>query len=220
VAPGQDSLCTRIEGQAWPYTFTRRLHLDGPCLCCDYTLENHAQRSFAHLWSAHPLLKVEPGMRVLLPGAVREVIVDNASSPALGQAGARRPWPELVPGQDFSFVQAADARVAVKVFVPRAPAGVYGVFDPATGGALTFAWDQRAAPHLGLWLCYGGWPGDGRPGQLTVALEPCDGMPDSLREAVRQRTCQVLGPGQRRTWSLRLRTHSHGHSLLQPGDAP
>ena len=207
VEPSAEGLCTRILGRAWPYVFTRQVGLEGASLHFEYTLENQAERPFHHLWSAHPLLQVTPGMKVLLPRAVRQVQVDNASNPALGRPGAWRAWPELLPGLDCSIVQPPDAGLAVKLYVQDAPEGPYGILDPRSGGALTFEWNRSELPHLGLWLCFGGWPSDGRPGQLTVALEPCSGMPDRLQDASDRGLCPVLGAGEKKTWSLRLRVH-------------
>lgn len=215
-----DALLARIEGHAWPYTFTRRLSLQGESLCLDYTLENHAERPFHHLWSIHPLLNVAPGMRLLLPPSLREAFVNGASHPKLGTFGEKRPWPELVPGWDASIVQPAACGRAVKLYFPHVPEGAYGILDPGTGEALTFSWNRRDMPHLGLWLCYGGWPGDAYPGHLTVALEPCNGMPDRLLEAAERKACAVLGPGERASWSLRIRSHRFWNPQDRPGETP
>jgi galactose mutarotase-like enzyme len=213
-------ITTRIEGRAWPYTLTRTAFLEGETLVLEYELENRASRPFPHLWSAHPLLRVTPGMRLLLPGTPREAFVNGASDPALGAYGDRRPWPEPVPGLDLSIVQDPSAGVAAKLFLPEVAVGCCGIQDPATGEALVFHWNPSEVPHLGLWLCYGGWPSDGRPGHLTVALEPCTGMPDALQEAAALGWCPELPAGARRTWSLRLRSHQHWTPKSSSGDLP
>ncbi|WLT31610.1 hypothetical protein [Geothrix sp. PMB-07] len=205
------SLLARIDGQAWPYTFSRRVSLEGDTLCLDYTLDNRADRPFPNLWSAHPLLKVSPGMKLWLPGSPGSAFLNAPSDPAFGSHGEARPWPELLPGVDFSTVQPRSLGRAVKVFFPRVQEGTCGILEPQSGEALTFTWNQAELPHLGLWLCYGGWPDDGRPGHLTVALEPCTGLPDRLDEAAEGGTCLMLPPGGRAAWSLRLRSH-HLHS--------
>jgi len=198
-----DALVCRIEGRARPYAFTRRLRLDGATLRLDYELENLGAEPFPHLWSAHPLLLVQPGMRVALPAGVAEVLVEWASDPALGRAGQPRPW----PGNplDLGLVRAGAAGIAVKLFVRDLPSGRCALLDPAAGHALSFAWDPAEIPHLGVWLCYGGWPAAGRR-QLTVALEPCTGMPDALDAAWRLGCARVLPAGGRSRWSLRLRS--------------
>lgn len=209
VEQTEDALMARIDGQAWPYTFSRRASLQGDSLCLEYAVENHAERPFTHLWSAHPLLQVRPGMKLLLPAGLREVVMNGPSRSNGEGSGDVRPWPHVLPGLDFSTVQPRACGKAVKLFCPWVSEGFCGIHDPASGEALTFRWDPAEVPHLGLWLCYGGWPTDGRPSHLTVALEPCTGMPDRLDDAVHQHSCIVLEPGERKTWNLRLQLHTH-----------
>lgn len=210
-----ESLLARIGGQAWPYTFSRRVSLEGDTLRLDYTLDNHADRPFLNLWSAHPLLKVSPGMRLRLPGQPCEALLNGT-----GNRSQWRPWPELVPGVDFSTVQPRDCGRAAKVFFPEVSEGACAVLDPRSGETLSFSWDRAELPHLGLWLCYGGWPEDGRPGHLTVALEPCTGLPDRLDLASAQGTCASLPPKGRASWSLRLRSHRLQPPSSHPSEAP
>lgn len=213
VREGEALVC-RIEGIGHPYAFTRRVALEGEVLRLDYELENLGSTAFPHLWSAHPLLQATPGMRILLPEGVDEVFVNGASHPELGTFGDRRPWPEVAPGLDLSQVAPRETGLAVKLFVPNIPEGRCALWDPETGHTLACSWDVAEIPHLGLWLCYGGWPDDSRPGHLTVALEPCTGAPDALSEAAARGWCPVLPPGSRATWTLRLR------SFLHPGVTP
>lgn len=200
------SLLGTIHGEAQAYTLTRRCTLEGDTLRLDYALENRDTRPLDYLWSAHPLLQVTPGMRILLPEGVSKVFVNGASDPALGTFGEYRPWPRLGGELDFSTIQPREAGVAVKLFVPHMPEGHCTLWDPPSGHALHFSWDTAALPHLGLWLCYGGWPSDGRSGHLTVALEPCTGMPDALHRAAQLGCARTLAPAARTHWTLRLRS--------------
>lgn len=215
-----DSLLARIEGRAWPYAFSRRIFLQGDVLCLEYTLENRSDRPFPNLWSAHPLLQVRPGMVLRLPQGARTALLNQPSDRAFGSHGESKPWPELLPGVDFSVVRSPCLGRAVKVFFPDIQEGMCGVHDPVSGEALTFAWNPSELPHLGLWLCYGGWPEDGRPGHLTVALEPCSGLPDRLDWAMQSGTCPTLPPGGRSSWGLRLRSHRLQPPLPRPSEAP
>jgi galactose mutarotase-like enzyme len=198
-----EALVCRIQGRARPYTLTRRLALDGDTLCLNYELENLGAEPFPHLWSAHPLLQARPGMRIELPAGVDEVLVDWASDPALGLPGQRRPWPGSP--LDLGLVSGSAAGIAAKLFVQALSEGSCALRDPATGHALRFSWDPAEIPHLGVWLCYGGWPSAAQ-GHLTVALEPCTGMPDALDAAWRLGCARVLPAGERSRWSFRLRS--------------
>lgn len=205
-----DGLVCRVDGIGHPYTLTRRLSLEGDTLRLEYRLENHGARALPHLWSAHPLLKVSPGMRVLLPEGVDQVFVNGASPPAFGAFGDRRSWPTLGSALDFGRVLPRETGVAVKLFVPEVPEGRATLWDPASHDALQLRWDPAEVPHLGLWLCYGGWPTDGRAGHLTVALEPCTGMPDLLHEAAARGYARTLSAGESMPWTLSLRSRNTG----------
>ena len=220
VEQTEDALMARIDGQVWPYTFSRRASLQGDSLCLDYTVENRAAAPFRHLWSAHPLLQVTPGMKLLLPQGLREVVVNGRTNLANGNQGDLRHWPEVTPGLDCSTVPPVTCGKAMKVFAPWVSEGWCGVMDPVSGEALTFHWNPAEVPHLGLWLCYGGWPTDGRTPHLTVALEPCTGMPDRLDDAAERNSCAVLGPGERKTWNLRLQLHTQWPMIVRSGVAP
>jgi galactose mutarotase-like enzyme len=202
-----EALVGRITGQRHPYRLTRRLALEGATLCLDYTLDNPGPGAFTHLWSAHPLLRATPGMRVELPDGVDRVQLAWASDPALGAPGDLLAW----PGGPLELARVPDraAAIALKLFVPAPPRGHAGLWDPATGHALALDWDPAQIPHLGVWLCYGGWP-TASGGHLAVALEPCTGMPDALDEAWRRGCARTLQAGGTARWTLRLSSGLRG----------
>lgn len=206
VRAEEETLVCTVRGIGYPYTLTRRLRLQGDALHINYALQNQGAQPFPHLWSAHPLLQVSPGMRILLPDGVNEVFVNGASHSELGTFGELRSWPRLGSTFDFSQVQPKETGVAVKLFVPDLTEGHCTLWEPVTGHALRFDWDPTEIPYLGLWLCYGGWPTDGRAGHLTIAIEPCTGMPDPLHEAWAQGCAASVKPGATLHWSLRLRS--------------
>lgn len=200
VADARQVECV-LRGAAWPYVFSRRATLEAATLRFDYELVNEAVRPFDCLWSLHPLFAVRPDTRINLPGEVRDVLVASSNLPGLA-AGERRPWPEVLAGESLAHVPGHERGLAVKLFTDALRHGCCELRQGAE--ALRVEWDVHAAPYLGLWLCYGGWPDDGRPGHLTVGLEPCSGRPDSLAEARQHGECWTLPPGGARRWWVRL----------------
>jgi len=198
-----EGLVSSIRGLAWPYRFVRRARLEGDALRLDYQLVNEAAEPFDCMWSLHPLLAATPGMRIVAPDEVDRVKVMWVSDPAMGNPGQWLPWPDLGLGADASVAPAAPARWAAKLFTQPLREGHCELRDG--GAALRVEWDVEAAPCLGLWLCYGGWPTDGRTGHYTVAIEPCSAPHDDLREARQSGECWTLDPGQERRWWVRLR---------------
>jgi len=90
----------RWRGASLPFELRRILTLDPdePRITLDYALRSFANTPISLLWSAHPLIAIEPGMRLDLPHGTR-VAVASAGSP-LGPAGRRFEWP-LCESIDF-----------------------------------------------------------------------------------------------------------------------
>lgn len=191
-----------ISGYAFRYELQKAISLENNSVAIRYRLENRSRQRFAYVWSAHPLLKVEQGCRILLPRDVRRVFVNWASDPALGKFAECHDWP-IVRGEDLSRVQSPERRRAVKLFASPATAGCSALHYPTTDESIVFAFELDRVPHLGIWICEGGWP-DTENGQYTVAIEPCSGMPDSLAEAVQRNQSQWLEPDETREWEVRI----------------
>jgi galactose mutarotase-like enzyme len=190
-----------VQGQAWPYRFGRRASLAGASLRFDYEVVNEAGVALDCLWSLHPLLNVAPGMHLNLPGEVREVLV--ASSNVAGvEVGDCLPWPYIRPGESLACVKEPSRGWALKLFTDALREGCCEL--RAGREMLRVEWDVEAAPYLGLWLCYGGWPNAPDAGHYTLAIEPCSGRPDGLADADRRGECWTLAPGRTRRWWVRL----------------
>lgn len=204
VDRGTLTLCAA--GRAFPYTFRKRLSLVGNRLRIDYELSNQGPAPIPYLWSAHPLLQVEEGDRLLLPSGVRKVTVAWSRAERLGPPGTTLGWPGTATSlglQNLCTVLDGSTGWADKLFSERLDEGWCGRLNCRTGEALLFHWDVSFAPYVGLWLCYGGWPA-GRPGHHTVALEPCTGWPDSLAEAATRGCARHLGGSAAVHWHLEL----------------
>lgn len=196
-----------VDGVRFPYRFERILTLSPAAaeLRLDYRVINRAPFPFPFVWSSHPLLAIEPGMRLLLPeGAPLRVF--GASDPSLGDLGTPLRWPAL-QHLDLSTVPEPDAGYAAKLFGPAPDRGWVGLHDPRTATTLRFEYDPLAIPHLGLWLNMGGWsPHEDRPPYFNLGIEPCIGAGDDLGLAVRQyRAHGVIPPKGERTWGMTLR---------------
>jgi hypothetical protein len=196
-----------IEGIKVPYEFEKKIQLINNKLILNYRLSNRASRPLPYLWSAHPLLKVSPGAQLLLPADVHRVLLHWASSDAVGAFGDILPWPHLrSDGQAVSYAEVHDVSLgqAVKCFTDILSKGFAGVYFPATDESLLLEFDPEENPYLGLWLCYGGWPSNGARKHLTVALEPCNGRPNGLADAMTRREAATLAPGDERRWILEM----------------
>lgn len=62
-----EELCLAVTGRRLPYIFRKRIRLEDEAILLQYELESVTDAPFHYLWSAHPLLKVDPGCRIMLP---------------------------------------------------------------------------------------------------------------------------------------------------------
>jgi len=77
-----------------PLRFTKEVQLLENIVRMDYEATNLSQSRVKFLWSAHPLLAVEPGGEIILPDEVKEVEVAWSKDEQLGKAGDRCGWPK------------------------------------------------------------------------------------------------------------------------------
>lgn len=196
-----DSLRCVTQGDEFPYRLARTIRLapDEPAFELVYELTNLSKAPFAHLWCAHPLLAIKPGMQLLLP-AGSPVRTTSRALPA------RFTWPRA--GElDFSQAPAHDAGWAAKLYVGPLTEGWAALRDPETGRELRFEFDPTEVPYVGLWLNYGSWSGAGSAPYYNLGLEPCTGAPDDLASAVDPawNAFATVAGYSTRTWSVRVR---------------
>jgi hypothetical protein len=210
---GADDVTTRIGGVALPYEFRRTLSLPEPgTVHLDYTVRNHGSAGFAWLWSAHPLLAAEPGMRIDLPGQP-ELTKEFGLSNRIGaddETGRKGHLDAYV----WPFVRGADAArndlrrldfphppVTDKVIARGLAEGRVALHASGDSERLTFRFDPLALPYVGVCVNMGAWPDPHTPGRW-VALEPATGGTDRLDEAFERGECGWLDRGGVATWRL------------------
>ncbi len=173
---------TAITGVGLPYTFARTLSIppEQATLRLDYELISGTADDLAFIWSAHPLIPLEEGMRVRLPAGTTVNL--NGGGRAGGPAPGRYDWPIRSGGFDLTTLPAPDAGISCKLWSdPLAEGWVELASRTAT---LRFSFDPALLPQVGLWVNAGGWAGDGGTPYSNLGLEPCLGAQDSLADAV------------------------------------
>lgn len=196
-----------ISGVYFPYTFTKKIFLKGRKVRIEYQVSNRSKMTFHFLWSAHPLLKVEPGDKLIFQNPVSQAYLEWSSEPHSVRYGKKYPWPGLghaSEATDWSLIQSAQKGFAAKCFIESAQSGSAGVYFFRSNESLLFHYRAEEIPYLGVWLCYGGWPSSELHKHLTVALEPCSSPTDVLQQAVEQGQGTLLPPGGSLRWELEL----------------
>jgi hypothetical protein len=194
-------------GRRLPYIFRKRIRLENEAVILQYKLESVADAPFYYLWSAHPLLKVDPGCRIVLPKEVTNVLVQSSRNQRLGESGHSCRWPRtrFADGAqtDLSVLGAPTRQTADKLFTPRLSNGACALYYPESSESISFHFDSAIAPYVGIWICEGGWPSP-EDGHYTTALEPCTSPEDSLAEAIGRGECAQIQPAAWKGWELRV----------------
>ena len=195
------TLHNRWRGVALPYTFERAITLDSGSarLHFDYNVTNDADAPLQFIWSAHPLLAIEPGMQLLLPSSARFNCWATLPADLIARESDVQ-YPLLAHDLDLTTLPDASAAIALKLWSDPLSEGWATL--RARDGELCMRWDTAQLPQVAFWLNLGAWAGDGGAPYYNLGLEPCIGAQDSLAEAVTKfKLYETLPPqGARRWW--------------------
>ncbi|WP_158790912.1 DUF4432 family protein [Granulicella sp. L60] len=184
---------------------TRSASLHGANLLLDYELVNLSDEPTSWLWSAHPLLRVAAGDRILLPHTVQKVCVEYSAGGVLEENSFIN-WPiaqlQRTGSNDLSKVGERDGITAHKFFAEMESDAWAALYRSKISQGIVVRFDGRALPFLGLWICQGAWPNSGAAKQYTVALEPTTSNADSLLTATKNGTARSLAPREKIQWKL------------------
>ncbi len=196
-----------VNGIQFPYSFRKSVELRPDAgIWFRYRFQNRSGAPFPFLWSAHPLLAVEEGVRIHLPEPI-DVIVDWSRDDRLGEQFTTHSWPIGIDRDgrevDMSLIGRPDPGFVEKLYTSRLTEGWCGAHHERSGWWVAMVFSTRSIPFVGLSINQGGWPVDGR-GYFNLGLEPCNGFPDRLDLAVERGECAVAGPGEDLEWEFAL----------------
>lgn len=208
----EDSATMRANCFSLPLQITRSLILSesasGWQLQILYSLTNLGAYTVPWSWAAHPLFAADEGDRIVLPESVNTLRLEGSAANRLGVNGDTVAWPSAtLPGggqSNLSVAAGSESGFGDKLFAgPLSLPGNWAALErKRLGLRLTVRFDPALTPYLGLWLCYGGWPGGAGKQQVCVALEPATAPVDSL--ALRGPWSRALEPGETCTWPMEL----------------
>jgi galactose mutarotase-like enzyme len=205
--PEGTTLTGSARGIAFPYEFHREVTLPSKdsVVRFRYRVRHTGGDAFRWIWSSHPLLNVQPGSELVLPG-VHQVKVSAMHGRQDLSENDVVSWPGAIGGDADRFIFPDNGGWAVKLFGDLGPEGRMILIDPRRQERLELVVRREEVPQVGLWINCRGWAPPGRSPYYNLALEPCIGAPDRLDIAVEEwHTAQVLEPGTEREWSLEVR---------------
>jgi hypothetical protein len=195
-----------VHGVRLPYRFEKRVSVDGNRVHLLHRITNPTAFPMRYIWATHPLFRVRPGTRIVLPEGVR-VRIDSSIGWRLGQYLDELSWPIArdTRGQDVELdrVGEPDLGFADKLYTTRVDEGWCGLYDTESRRAVALTFDPEQLPNIGIRSNQGGWPSEG-PSSYNVGLEPTCGYPDALDVAHERGAVATIAPGERQEWAVTL----------------
>lgn len=196
-----------VQGIRLPYRFEKRVSLEGNRVLLHHRIVNPSAFPIRYLWATHPLFRVRPGMRIVLPPGLN-VRVDFSRDGRLGSYLDELQWPAardaLGRAVELDLVGEPGLGYADKLYSTATREGWCGLHDPESGKSIVLGFDPHRLPYIGVWINQGGWPLEGAA-CYNVALEPTCGYPDLLDVAYERGVVATVGPGEKQEWDVELR---------------
>jgi galactose mutarotase-like enzyme len=176
------SLSFTAAGVRLPYRLTRTITLPATNqLRMDYVLENLSDFEMFYVWSAHPILKAEPGCRIVLPEECRQGRTAMSLSGRLGAYGDDFNWPIWTDSKgkrhDLSLLRGPQAQDAEKYFFRNKLIHGWCRFEyPSSGANVNISFPPDELPYLAIVVAENA-PGDPRS---LILLEPCSAPFDRI----------------------------------------
>jgi len=191
-----------IKGVQRKYLFEKTVSLSDYSINFQYKLKNNCDFDFQYIWSAHPLLNISEGDKIILPKELKKMFLNWSSDELLGSFGDYVNWPLIDGKTDYSEVKNVFFGKAVKLFTDQLETGIAGVFFRKFNETFLINFYATENPFLGLWLSYGGWPVNSSRKHLTVGIEPTCGRPDCLKAGIKNQEVGKVKAGATNSWSI------------------
>jgi galactose mutarotase-like enzyme len=186
-----------VKSLNFPFSFSKRIEVQGSILRIDYSVANHSDCFFHCLWAAHPLFVARSGMVLRVPQSCREIITAFETS-EMGPIGSRWQYPRQ-GALDFSLIAVDSGRCRKFYFSSPVKEGTCSLVDPSAGMAIGLRFPPEQVPYLGIWVNEGGWAG-----QNNIGIEPAFGGMDSPVQAARYDMRSGLAPRETKNWYVEV----------------
>lgn len=192
------------ESKLLPYTFEKRISINGNSLLLDYKIENIGSEVLKGFYTMHCLVNCKEDMIIIFPKETSKII-NVTNSNELGSIGRLHPFPYTSSLNNELYtlnkVFPKSANKFEKYYVTdKIEEGLCGVKYPSNNIELEIIYDAKKLPYLGFWVTEGGFRGD-----YNCALEPSNGFYDSIEIAEKNNKLMKLAPGSSFEFSIELR---------------
>ncbi|MEJ2051031.1 MAG: hypothetical protein P8Y60_14540 [Calditrichota bacterium] len=202
----EESIHLAIRGVRFDYEFSKTIRLLASTIQIEYRLINFSGEPLPYIWSAHPLLEIQGGSRILLDKNVEAVMLEWASLEDIGKSGDILPWPWLSDRHDTNHAVSSSCEdtFAMKLYTQAQATGYCGYERADTSEKLLFEFDPPEIPYVGI-----SWGYNDRIGQTgnchpLLSIQPSRGRPDSLQMACERHEHTILKAFGMDEWSLNI----------------
>jgi len=163
-----------------------------------------SQFKFDFIWAIHPIFKLRKNTEVIIEGSP-DVTVGFSINEELILRDKKYVWPviETEDGRsmDFSKID-VDKRYAVKFVLSNLSTGVVTLRYGDKNEKMDIIFSKDKIKYCGLWINSKGWPGESLYKYSHIAIEPCNGITDSLEECIRRNGFGTIKGGDQITWDV------------------
>lgn len=199
--PENGGLKCAVHGIRFPYKLEKTYQfLSEQTIRIRYSAHNLSPYPFSFLWAAHPLFRVVPGMKMIVPEGMNKIVVSYSQNNRLGKFGDENDWPVAKAGQGVVRLDEIDLKtVSAEKYYFKNPLneGWAALYNPQTKEKLTIRFPVDKVPYLAVWSNCGGFEN-----QYHFAIEPSTGLLDDLRYASKQGEVVKIQPLQRYDWHM------------------
>lgn len=193
-------ISTHLQLPVSPLRLERTLSLTAAGVQMDYRLQNSSDGPYEYVWALHPLMAIQEGDTIVLPAECETVRTDSMTNSEWEGRGVVLNWPSPAADVRFDRLELGRKNAAAKLFTDPLTQGRAAIRNRRSGEYIAFLFDPEQLNTLGVWINRGGWNSF-----QHVALEPTNGAPDPLDQAVNDwQRFSRLDPGAIQAWHLNL----------------
>jgi len=199
-----DKIIQKVCGVRFPYTFNRVIGIDGNVIKLSYKVENLSQFKFDFIWAIHPIFKLLENTELIIERSP-DVTVDFSTDNELILRDKKYIWPviETEDGRRIDFSKIGVGKeYAVKFVLSNLSTGVVTLKYCNNNEKMDIVFNKDRIKYCGLWINSKGWPEEGLYKYSHIAIEPCNGITDSLEECIQRNGFGTIKGGDQITWDV------------------
>jgi hypothetical protein len=200
-----------VSGIRLPYRFDKWVYFTAPHIIrFEYQVTNNTSFEQEFIWAAHPLFNIVPGMEILLPPEVKQVVNVLGGGERLGGYQQLHSWPKTKTQSGLEYrldTIYLRSNLFEKYYVQsRLSQGWAAFYQPQTEEVIALSFPVGKVPYLGIWINEGGFAN-----QYNAALEPCTGAFDRVDLAALHHKVGVVKAKSEYRWHLNVTIQKIGN---------